>query len=130
MDGPGQDLSHAEIGAEISNAVVRATREYTGRGPTRARTVYEGDLISCVLQDTLTQGERTLAAHGRAGLVLSTRREYQAVMRTRLVGDIERISGRKVIAFMSDNHIEPDYAVESFVLAPESTVIPLRPPAA
>jgi uncharacterized protein YbcI len=112
------DPRHGEITARISNDVVQALHEYTGRGPTKARTTYEGDLISVVLQDTLTTGERTLVEHGRANLVLSTRSEYQSAMRGRLTADVERVSGRKAIAFMSDNHIDPDYAVESFVLAP------------
>jgi hypothetical protein len=29
---------------------------------------------------------------------------------------VEEITGRKVIAFLSDNHLDPDIAVESFVL--------------
>jgi uncharacterized protein YbcI len=126
MDGPRRNWSHAEIGAEISNAVVRALSEYSGRGPTKARTTYSGDLIAVVLEDTLTKGERTLVAHGRSDLVLDTRREYQSAMEPRLRSEVEKISGRTVIAFMSENHIDPDMAVENFVLAPQGAGSTLR----
>ncbi len=50
--------------------------------------------------------------------MLASRKAYQNAMKTVLVARIEEISGRSVIAFLSDNHVGPDYAVESFVLAP------------
>jgi hypothetical protein len=31
---------------------------------------------------------------------------------------VEELTGRKVLAFLSDNHLDPDVAVESFVLSP------------
>jgi uncharacterized protein YbcI len=99
--------------------MVRLVSEYTGRGPTKARTYFEGDLVSIVLQDTLTRGERSLVRDGRSELVLSTRRAYQATMSEDAIAGIEELTGRKVLAFLSDNHIDPDVAVESFVLTPE-----------
>jgi uncharacterized protein YbcI len=71
-----------------------------------------------VLADTLSQGERRLAANGKADHVLRTRHEFQLVMRDELVALVEEALGRKVIAFMSDNHIDPDMAVEIFILEP------------
>lgn len=94
--------------------------EYTGRGPTRARTYVTEELISVVLRDTLTQGERSLIADGKIELVLAARKAYQEAMKTDIIAAIERLSGRKVLAFLSDNHIEPDIAIESFVLEPRS----------
>jgi uncharacterized protein YbcI len=94
---------------------------YTGRGPTRARTSIDEDLISVVLRDTLTKGERSLVADGRSQLILDMRRAYQTTMRREMVAGVEAITGRTVIAFLSDNHIEPDVAIESFVLEPLSS---------
>jgi uncharacterized protein YbcI len=111
-------LTTGSTAAAISNAIVRLLSEYTGRGPTKARTYINEDLISIVLQDTLTKGERSLMANGETLLVLANRKAYQNAMGPDLVASVEEISGRKVVAFLSDNHIEPDYAVESFVLAP------------
>jgi uncharacterized protein YbcI len=103
----------------IANMVVRVTSEYTGRGPTQARTHESGDVITVVLQDTLTKGERPLVAHGRSDLVLTMRKAFQGTMRLDLKAGIEEITGRDVVAFMSDNHIDPDMAAEIFVLGPE-----------
>jgi uncharacterized protein YbcI len=108
------------IAAAISNATVHLLSQYTGRGPTRARTYITQDLISVVLQDTLTTGERSLVSNGEAELVLKSRKAYQNTMGPALTASVEEITGRKVLAFLSDNHIDPDYAVESFVLAPQA----------
>jgi uncharacterized protein YbcI len=82
----------------------------------------DADLISVVLRDTLSRGERSLLDDGRSALVLEMRKAYQHTMRTVLVEGVEQISGRKVIAFLSDNHIDPDIAIESFVLDSEPGV--------
>ena len=108
----------ASLHASISDAVIRITAEYTGRGPTRARTVVNGEWIYVTLNDTLTKGERTLAANGRCEFVRDTRRAFQDAMRDDLVGEVEALSGRRVTAFLSDNHIEPDVAIEAFQLEP------------
>ena len=107
------------VGTALSNAVVRVVREYTGRGPVKARTSISRDLVSVVMADTLTKAERRLVEAGKAGLVLQLRQEFQQTMRHDLVAAVETIIERKVIAFMSGNHIDPDMAVEAFVLQPE-----------
>ncbi len=93
-------------------------REYTGRGPTKARTYVNEDLITVVLQDTLTMGERSLVRDGEVELVLASRKAFQRTMSTQMIAAVERHSGRSVLAFLSDNHVDPDVAVESFVLHP------------
>lgn len=108
-----------EMAVNISNAVVRLLAEYTGRGPTRAKTYINDDLITVVLRDSLTKGELSLFRNGDIDTVLKTRWAYQNVMATELVAAVETHSGRKVIAFMSANHVDPDAAIESFLLAPE-----------
>ena len=102
----------------ISNLVVRLMSEYTGRGPTRARTYIHDDLITVLLQDTLTKGERSLVRDGKEDLVLTTRFAFQMTMREELTAGLEQITGRKVRAFMSSNHMDPDVALEAFVLEP------------
>ena len=104
--------------AAISNLVVRTLSEYTGRGPTKARTHVSEDVVTVVLRDTLTRGERSLVADGLDELVLATRKAFQGTMRHDLIAGVEEILGRRVAAFLSDNHIDPDLAVEVFVLAP------------
>jgi uncharacterized protein YbcI len=106
------------IASAISGAVVQLMREYTGRGPTRARTYVNDDLIAVVLQDTLTMGERSLVRDGETELVLASRKAFQRTMSAEMIAAVEKHSGRVVLAFLSDNHIDPDIAIESFVLAP------------
>ena len=72
-----------------------------------------------VVRDLLTKGEHRLVRDGRADLVLDLRRAHQATMRDDLTDGIEEITGRHLIAFLSANHVDPDIAIESFVLAPK-----------
>ena len=113
-----EHLASGSKSAAISNVVVRLMSDYTGRGPTKARTFVNDGVVTVLLQDTLTRGERSLVADGHDEHVLYMRRAFQATMRHDLIAALEAIIGRRVIAFMSDNHIEPDMAVEVFVLAP------------
>jgi len=105
-----------ELAAAISRTVVRALSETTGRGPTKAKTTIGENGVFVVLQDTLTRGERTLSDAGEGKAVLDLRRRWQAVMEANVSRAIEELTGRKVIGFMSDNHIDPDLAVEVFIL--------------
>ena len=106
-------------GLAISNFIVRMLSEYTGRGPTRARTHFNENLITIVVQDLLTKGERSLIRDGKQDLVLETRRAYQQTMGEEFTAGIEELTGRHVIAFLSANHLDPDLAIESFMLAPQ-----------
>lgn len=90
--------NHNSIAAEISNLVVRTMSSYTGRGPPKARTAIDGDLVTVVLRDTLSRGERRLVADGGEELV-QYEKAYQMTMRGDLVAGVERLTGRRVIAF-------------------------------
>lgn len=107
-----------ELAAAISNIVVKALARTTGRGPTKAKTTIGRNGVFVVLQDSLTRGELTLANAGQGKAVLDLRRRWQSVMEADVSLEIEHATGRKVIGFMSDNHIDPDLAVEVFVLEP------------
>jgi uncharacterized protein YbcI len=104
--------------AKIATAAVQVLQRYTGRGPTKAKAIINEGVVTILLADTLTPGERTLVDHGHADRVLQVRYDYQSVMRDDLVGIVERELGLTVIAFMSQNHIDPDLAAEVFVLEP------------
>ena len=107
-----------ELTAAISNTVVKALARTTGRGPTKAKTTLGDNGVFVVLQDSLTRGERTLVHAGQGAAVLDLRRRWQQVMEVDVSREIEELTGRHVVGFMSDNHIDPDLAVEVFVLAP------------
>jgi uncharacterized protein YbcI len=110
------------MSAAISDAMVQLMHRYTGRGPTSSRTTVGTDLIVCVMGAALTKGEQTLVSDGKLELVLSTRRAYQDSMRADAISAVETITGRRVLAFMSNNHVDPDLAAELFVLEPLPSV--------
>ena len=112
------DELYGELAARISTIVVRALARTTGRGPTKAKTTLGTNGVFVVLQDSLTHGEQTLADAGQGEAVLDLRRRWQGVMEAEVSREIEEVTGRTVIGFMSDNHIDPDLAVEVFVLEP------------
>jgi uncharacterized protein YbcI len=116
-----RQVQDGELAARISTTVVGALARTTGRGPTKARTTLGDDGVFVVLQDSLTRGERTLVDAGEGAAVLDLRRRWQRVMQVDVSREIEELTGRKVIGFMSDNHIDPDIAVEVFVLEPLPT---------
>jgi uncharacterized protein YbcI len=103
----------------VSNRTVELFRRYTGRGPTEARTTIDRDHVLVVMRNGLTVAERTLSENGYSQLVRDCRRAVQEIVRPELTEFIEEHFGRKVIGFMSDNHVDPDLAGEIFVLEPE-----------
>ena len=104
----------------IANLIVRLFSEHAGRGPTRARAYVQDDIINVVLRDTLTRGEQGLVQEGHSQQVLEMRRLYQDTMRADAISGVEKLTGRRVAAFLSSNHIDPDVAVETFLLEPRS----------
>lgn len=113
-------LRDGELSAAISTAVVHMLSERTGRGPTKAKTTLGSNGVFVVLEDTLTRGERTLVDAGERAAVLNIRSRWQHVMRVEMSAKVAELTGRKVVGFMSDNHIDPDLAVEVFVLESEA----------
>ena len=121
-DGPDAPTERGapivSLSAAISNAVVGLLHDYTGRGPTHARTTIGADTIVVTLRDSLTKAERTLARRGQELEVLAMRRAFQNTMRDELVAAVEQLTGRTVEAFLSDNLHNPDVAVEIFLMDP------------
>ena len=106
----------------ISEGMVALLKEFYGRGPTRTKTYYEDDLVTCLLRGGFSRVEQTLLEGGRGSSVIQQRMEFQEVMRERFVAVIERATGRRVIGFMSGNQQHPDIMCEVFVLAPTDLV--------
>src|SRR4030081_3225069 len=93
------------MGAAISNSMVGLLHRYTGRGPTKSRTTIGEDVIVCVMGATLTKGEQSLVDDNQREVVLQTRRAFQDAMRSDAIAAVEGLSGRRVLAFMSANHV-------------------------
>jgi uncharacterized protein YbcI len=103
----------------LSNAIVRLYKDHYGKGPTRARAYYQGDVITCVLRDCFTRAEHTLIASGHDDAVIDGRHRLQTALRRKFVEAVEEITGRRVIGFMSGTQLDPDMSSEVFVLEPE-----------
>jgi uncharacterized protein YbcI len=111
-----QPLRGGELNAAVTREVIRIQNESHGRGPKKAFSFHSGNLLITVLEEVLTPAERKLAGNGESDAVLNMRRLYQRSMAAEMKKSIEAVTGRRVTAFMSDNHIEPDMAVEIFIL--------------
>jgi uncharacterized protein YbcI len=110
--------NHGDVLTAISDGLVALLKEFYGRGPTRAKSYYEDDLVVCVLRGGFTRVEQTLLEGGRTSAVIQQRMEFQDLMRDRFAAVIENATGRSVIGFMSGNQQEPDIMCEVFILTP------------
>ncbi len=110
--------THGDVLSAISDGLVALLKEYYGKGPTRAKSYYQDDLVVCVLRGGFTRVEQTLLDGGRGDAVIQQRMEFQDVMRHRFEAVIEAATGRKVVGFMSGNEQNPDLMCEVFILGP------------
>jgi uncharacterized protein YbcI len=101
--------------AEISTTIVGILRDHYGRGPMKAKTYALDDIIVCVMRGSgFTPLEKTIMDSGEPDRVVAMREDFQRVMATRYKDAIERLTGRKVLAFLSQAHVEPDITMEIF----------------
>lgn len=104
----------------IARRIVQLQKEYSGKGPTKVRAHTNDDMVIVIMRDVYTTVEQTLAREGQEEAVLSQRHAFQQVMNERYIAVIEEEMGRKVSAFMSTNHHNPDLSVEIFVFESDS----------
>jgi uncharacterized protein YbcI len=102
----------------VGNAITRLHREHYGRGATVTRTLTNRDHVVVFLEDIYTPLERTLIEAEDWETVKQTRQAFQMAMRQPFSAAVEQAMGRKVLAFMSQVHLNPDMAAEIFVLEP------------
>jgi uncharacterized protein YbcI len=105
-----------EVLAAISSGMVRLYREHFGKGPTKAKTYALDDLVICVMRDGLSPAEKTLYETGRASTVREMRSAYLDAVADSFNSVVEGLTGRKVIAFMSQTNVGPDLVIEVFFL--------------
>ena len=119
MEGPrpkaDQPLVGGHLLAAISNSIVRILRDHYGRGPMKAKTYALDDLIVVVMRGSgFTALEQTIMDSGEPGRVIEMREDFQRVMATRYKETIRELTGRNVVAFLSQAHVEPDITIEIF----------------
>ena len=102
----------------VTNAMVAIHERYHHRAPVTAKTQLLGDdLLVCVLGGVYTDVEKTMIELQRAPVVQETRSAFQNAMQHKFIAVVERLSGRRVLAFISNQHVGPDMEVELFMLA-------------
>ena len=113
-----QSLSAGELQAALSNAIVRIMREFYGKGAARSRTMIFDEYVFVILEDVLTTAEMTLRNGGAGDLVRRVRMRFEDLMTATFVGEVERLTGRTVVAYHSQVVLEPPSCFEIFVLDP------------
>lgn len=109
-------MKGGDLNAALTSAIVGIHTQHLGRGPRSASTFHHGNVVVTLMHDVLTHAEKALGRAGRAETVTNIRHMFQKTMEADFTEAVERLTGRKVVAFISDNHIEPDIAAEMFVL--------------
>jgi uncharacterized protein YbcI len=113
--------------AQISTGLVQLHSRYYGKGPTKAKTHMVDDTVVCILRGGFTTVERTLLDTGEVESVYQMRRSFQQAMEENFRLIVEETTGRNVIAYMSSIHVDPDLAVELFVLEPVEEPVRILP---
>ena len=121
MPAPSAPLTGDALLVAVTDAMVALHVRYHHRAPVTAKTLLlGGDLLACVMGGVYTDVEKTMIEIQRTTIVQETRSAFQHAMQNKFIGAVQRLSGRDVLAFISNHHIGPDMEIELFVLAPES----------
>ncbi len=116
-DGKPASLVGGQLLAAISNSIAAMLREHYGRGPINAKTYVLDDIIVVVLRGCgFIPLEKTIMDSGEPELVIAMREDFQRVMAGRFKQMIEGLTGRNVVAFLSQVHVEPDITMEIFFI--------------
>jgi uncharacterized protein YbcI len=110
-------LSGGRLLAAISTSIVAILREHYGRGPMKAKTYALDDMIVVVMRGSgFTALEQTIMDSGEPDRVVELREDFQRMMAKRYRDTIEELTGRNVVAFLSQAHVEPDITMEIFFI--------------
>jgi uncharacterized protein YbcI len=118
MDEAAQERG-SDLLARISSEMVRAQKEYFGKGPVKAKSYMLDDFVLVVMRGGLTVAERTLVDAGRDDTVRDFRQVYEDEMAGRLTAMIESLTGRRVVNYQSQIMFDPDIVLEFFLFAPD-----------
>ena len=119
MPVPTPPLTGDALLEAVTDSMVALHERYHHRAPVTAKTQLMSDeLLACVMGGVYTDVEKTMIEIQRQTVVQETRSAFQAAMQDTFIGEVQRLSGRRVTAFISNSHVGPDLEIELFVLAP------------
>lgn len=117
MSAAHPPLHGEQLLVAVTAAMVALHQRYHHRAPVTAKTqMLGGDLLACVMGGIYTEVEKTMIELQRSTVVQETRSAFQNTMQHKFIGEVERLSGRDVLAFISNHHVGPDIEIELFML--------------
>jgi uncharacterized protein YbcI len=116
----------SELTEAISSAMVELYASTYGHARTSATTYINDDVVVCILKNILTDEESRLLANGGDVRVTNGRVAFQSETEDVFSAAVERITQRKVVAFMSANQTQPGIASELFFLEPETPLTSVK----
>ncbi len=131
MPAPSAPLSGNDWLVAVTDAMVALHQRYHHRAPVTTKTLLlDGDLLACVLSGVYTTVEQTTIELQHSTVVQETRIAFQDAMQHKFIAAVEELSGRDVLAFISNHHVGPDVEIELFMLRPGEQGVPraLRSP--
>ena len=122
LPAPDPVLSGDDLLAAVTDAMIELHQRYHHRQPVTAKTLLMGgDLLACVMSGVYTDVEKTMIELQRTTIVQETRSAFQHAMQQKFIDAVETLSGRRVLAFISNHHVGPDMEIELFLLEPDES---------
>lgn len=119
MSAPTPTLTGDELLDAVTDSMVALHERYHHRAPASAKSQLMGDeVLVCVMGGVYTDVEKTLIEIQRQPIVQQARSAFQDAMQDKFIEEVQRLSGRRVMLFVSNSHVGPDLEIELFVLAP------------
>jgi len=123
LPAPENLLDGNQLFAAVNKSMVALHQEYHRRAPVTAKALLLGDdLLACVLGGVVNEIEKTMVQLQSQTILQETRSPFQEAMQHKLIAAVERLSGRRVQAFISNSHVDPEIEIELFMLKPRSDI--------
>jgi len=115
-----QEARDGPMLSALSKEMVALYKTQLGRGPTKVRTHWAGpDALVVTLEDSFTPAEHRLVEMGEDARLRETRTFFQYATAKEFIEAAERISNRRVRAFVSGIDTGADVSSEVFYLEPD-----------
>ena len=118
MPGTQDGLLGEALTDAISASMVELYATHYGHDRTTGTTYINDNVVVCVLEDILSRDESSMVDEGAGSEVIDGRVAFQENMQDEFTAEIERLTARRVTAFMSANQTTPGIACELFFLEP------------
>jgi uncharacterized protein YbcI len=118
MANPKTDPKTSSVEDAISQELGKIHSDSYGIGAREIHTIVRGDFVFVIMDIELLKAEQVVMDTGRGELVKGMRGQFQEAIESTFSAAVERSTGRRVIAFLSDTHLDPSFSVEMFRLGP------------